>query len=335
MSSRGPVKTQAWVQRALRLNRDPPAPAVAGAVALGCVLVSTLLRLALDPVLGSGYSFMTYFLAVIAAGALAGFLGALVALALSLMVAWYLFVPPQGSFAITSRRDALALVVFAVNAGLSGLVAAVLRRTLARLTGAEERQELLIHELNHRVKNTLAAVQSLALHTMRTTPSYEDFQARLTERLRALAAAHDLLTRENWEGAELGAVVREVLRPYERAGPRITAEGPEVTLSPNAAVTTSMALHEMATNAAKHGALRNGSGRLDVRWGLADGGLDLEWRESGVAGLARPAAEGFGTRLLQAAARELHARVETDFTPDGLHHRWRVPLSEKVRPAVG
>ena len=312
------------------LGRERPNPVASVALALACVLASTLLRLALDPIVGTGYSFVTYFLAVTLAGALAGFVGAGTALAGSALVAWYLFVPPAHSFAL-APRDALALVIFVVNAGLSGAAAAALRRTLAALSRAEDRQQLLINELNHRVKNTLATVQSLALQTARGSPSYEEYQVRFAERLAALSAAHDLLTRHNWEGAELGALLDEVLKPYR--APQITAEGPEVSLSPNAAVTTSLALHELATNAAKHGALARESGRVDVSWGYEGEELAFEWRESGVHGLEPPTRQGFGARLLKAAARELDARVESEFAADGLAYRWRVPLSRQVRRA--
>jgi two-component sensor histidine kinase len=174
----------------------------------------------------------------------------------------------------------------------------------------------------------------LAFQTARTSRDYDEFQKRFADRLDALASAHDLLTRESWEGAELGALLDEVLRPYMADGARITASGPQVSLSPNAAVTTTLALHELATNALKHGALADQEGRVDVRWSLQSDALAFEWRESGVRELKPRDNDGFGARLLKAAARELDAVAQTEFGPDGLIHRWRVPLSSKVRPAA-
>jgi two-component sensor histidine kinase len=314
-------------------GRWDPTPVTAVGVGLACALASTGLRYLLSPLLGEGYSFVTYFLAVIGAAALAGGWGLVSALTASLLIAWYLFVPPADSFAITNRRDATALVVFVVNAGLSGTVAAVLRRTLTRLSRTEGRQALLIHELNHRVKNTLATVQSLALQTARTSRSYDDFQPLFAARLAALAAAHDLLTRRSWEGAELGALLHEVVRPHDPEARRLSAEGPPVALSANAAVTVSLALHELATNAVKHGSLAGDEGRVDVRWSCEDGRLNFEWRERG-GRPPEPGPHGFGAKLLKATARELEAEVTSELTPEGLIYRWRVPLSGKVRAAA-
>ena len=323
---------QGSLQRVTRwIGRERPAHGEAVALALACVAAATLVRLLFQPVLGEGYPFLTYFLGVILAAALGGLLAGGTALAASLLTAWYVFLPPELSFSFRKAEDVAALLFVAVTAGLSGLIAAALRRTLAELMRAEGRQQLLINELNHRVKNTLATVQSLALQTARASRSPEEFQPLFASRLAALSSAHDLLSRRNWEGAELGALLEQVVRPYDPTGGRVRAEGPKVALSPNAAVTTSLALHELTTNAVKHGALGVDEGRVDVRWSLDAGALDFEWRESGLAGLEPPTRQGFGARLLRAAARELEAQVTSDVTPQGLAYRWRIPLSGKVR----
>jgi two-component sensor histidine kinase len=321
------------LQKAARwIGRERVAPLAGVAAATACVLAATLLRLALDPVLGTGYSFVTYFLAVIVAAATTGVMGGATALAMSVVVAWYLFVPPARSFDL-SPRDATAVAIFLLNAGLSGLVAAMLRRTLVALTRAEDRQQLLIHELNHRVKNTLATVQSLAIQTARTSGGFEEFQPLFSARLTALASAHDLLTRRNWEGAELGGLLREVAAPYDPDGMRIGTTGPPVALSPNTAVTLSLALHELVTNAVKHGALAGQQGRVDVEWNYVDDLLEFEWRERGAAAPPQPAGQGFGTRLLKAVARELDADVTSEIAPSGLTYRWRVKLGDKIADA--
>jgi two-component sensor histidine kinase len=309
------------------------APAAALALGIGTVLLAAALRLALSPLLGDGYAFVTFFLAVVAAAALGGVLSWVAALVSAVLISWSLFIPPTFSFRVEGRDTAVALVVFALNAGLSGLVAAVLRRALLRLTRAEQGQRLLINELNHRVKNTLATVQSLASQTARSAGDVAEFEQVFGERLQALSRAHNLLTEENWLGAELGDLIRQTLEAHEAEGGRISVDGPPIRLSPNAAVTVNLAIHELATNAAKYGALSVPGGRLDVRWRTEAGAaMSFVWRETGLQGLPPPTRQGFGSRLLKAVARELNAHVEPQHTPEGFAYHWRVPFSEKLQP---
>jgi two-component sensor histidine kinase len=195
----------------------------------------------------------------------------------------------------------------------------------------EQRLELMVNELNHRVKNTLATVQSIAAASARGAVTVQAFQTAFEARIIALSRAHDLLSRTGWEGAELGEIVRQTLSPYPEGA--ISISGPRVQLSPNAAVTVHMGLHEMATNAAKYGALSVGGGRLDVSWRVLDGqppSLEFDWIESGAPHVQPPTREGFGTRLIKAVARELGARIEPQLRRDGMAFRWTAPASEKV-----
>jgi PAS domain S-box-containing protein len=198
---------------------------------------------------------------------------------------------------------------------------------------AEERQRLLLDELNHRVKNTLATVQSIAAGTAREAESIEAFRKSFNGRLVALSHAHDLLTRTSWDSAELGDIVRQTLAPYLGRPGVVLEEGPPVRLSPNAVVAVHMGLHEMATNAAKYGALAFETGRLELSWRIVPDdppAVVFDWRESGVPNLRSPEREGFGTRLIKAVGRELNARVEPRLQPDGLSFRWTAPASEKI-----
>jgi PAS domain S-box-containing protein len=197
----------------------------------------------------------------------------------------------------------------------------------------DERQRLLLDELNHRVKNTLATVQSLAAGSRRGSSSPEEFDLAFSSRLAALSRAHDLLTRSSWEGASLEDVVRQTLAPYMAQVGVVTIAGPPVTLVANAAVTVHMGLHEMATNAAKYGALSVGTGRVSVEWWTQPGDpprLVFDWRETGVPSVQAPVREGFGTRLIKAVGRELNARIEPQLRPDGLCFRWTAPASKKI-----
>jgi PAS domain S-box-containing protein len=189
----------------------------------------------------------------------------------------------------------------------------------------ERQQRLLIDELNHRVKNTLATVQSVVHHTIRDHGAPTELERAIIERLMALSAAHDLLSREHWEGAELGEIIAEVTRPYDHAG-RIWMGGPRVLLSPKTAVALSMGLHELSTNAAKHGALSTPDGHIDVSWTKSDGTTALEWRESGGPPTTEGEPAGFGSLLLgRVLPAELGHAVELTHPAQGVICRLSAP----------
>jgi PAS domain S-box-containing protein len=188
----------------------------------------------------------------------------------------------------------------------------------------EEHQQLLINELNHRVKNTLATVQSIASQTLRNAQTKEEARRTVEERLFALSRAHNVLTQENWEGAGLKEIVTQAMAPYrtERED-RLHVEGPDVRLSPSPALALAMALQELATNAVKYGALSNTSGEIRIGWRLEDREgarrLHLTWRESGGPPVTAPTRRGFGTRLIERSlAQDLQGEVSITFAPTGL-----------------
>jgi PAS domain S-box-containing protein len=194
---------------------------------------------------------------------------------------------------------------------------------------ADERQRLLINELNHRVKNTLATVQSLAHQTLREGVPTREGRQRLTDRLLALSAAHNVLTQENWEAADVADIVREAMRPYDVVRPpRIRAQGPPVRVAPNVALALSMALHELATNAVKYGALSVDEGRVSLTWAVSEGRLHVTWRETGGPPVVKPSATGFGSRLLiHGLAAELRAPAEILYEPSGLVCHLTAPVA--------
>jgi len=196
-----------------------------------------------------------------------------------------------------------------------------LRDAERALVEAARRQRLLIDELNHRVKNMLSVVQSLARQTIGRNPDPATAQLAFEGRLGALARAHDTLTRVHWEKAELADVVEGALDSCGVAD-RVRTGGPAIWLDSRMAVTLAMALHELCTNAIKYGALSNASGSVAFEWRLAESPsrrLTLQWREQGGPSVAPPAHRGFGTRMLERAlAGDLKAQVRLDFAPDGL-----------------
>jgi len=189
---------------------------------------------------------------------------------------------------------------------------------------AAEHQQLLIGELNHRVKNTLATVQSIVTQTLRTNATSEDAKEAVQMRLLALSRAHDVLTRESWEGADLIEVVTRALEPYQTSNEnRIHLGGPHVRLTPRMSLALAMALHELATNAVKYGALSNKIGIVEVSWTVENGAapprLNLRWVERGGPPVKAPSRRGFGSRLIERSlAQDLDGHVEIAFVPTGV-----------------
>ena len=192
---------------------------------------------------------------------------------------------------------------------------------------AEARLRLMVHELNHRVKNSLATVQAIAAQTLHGQDVPKSVRTALTERLIALSRAHDVLTDEKWVGANLRDIAGRTAAPHLSSGAvdRFVFDGPPVNLPPRSAIAVALALHELATNAAKYGSLSVPEGHVRIDWTTAPAAegkgfrLTLTWRESGGPPVAEPASRGFGTRLIERGlAAELRGRVRVDFRPDGV-----------------
>ena len=197
---------------------------------------------------------------------------------------------------------------------------------------AEEHQRLLMNELNHRVKNTLSTVQALVSQTLRNTPLSSDAQEAIEQRLKALARAHDVLTRERWDGAYLHDIVAETVQAFSSSGEsRFQCAGPSVRLAPGKALAIAMVLQELATNATKYGALSSPEGKVDLTWSV-DGAPDgvrfrLQWEERGGPPVSPPAKRGFGTRLIERSlAQDLDGSVRIAFMPGGVVCRVDAPL---------
>jgi two-component sensor histidine kinase len=191
---------------------------------------------------------------------------------------------------------------------------------------------VLLAELSHRVKNTLASVRSIATQTMRNAPSVEAFQGAFEGRLKALALAHGLLTQSGWSEAELGELIRQTVLPYLTARTdSVHLSGPATYLPPRQVVTVMLIMHELAVNAAKYGALSRDDGRVAIDWTIDRHGpervLRLRWAESGGPPVRPPERTGFGTTLIERSiAHELDGRASLDYRPDGLVCELDFPL---------
>ena len=193
---------------------------------------------------------------------------------------------------------------------------------------ARQLQQVMMQELHHRVKNTLATVLAITSQSLARASSIAEGRRAVEQRLLALAAAHDLLFAGGGDDASLRQIVERAISPYETTPSRISVAGEDVTLSSRAAIAFAMGLHELATNAAKHGALSVKSGRVDIAWRIAAGRLHLTWREDGGPGVGPPARRGFGLRVIEASFRDqLHGRAELSFAPPGFGCEIELPLA--------
>ena len=197
------------------------------------------------------------------------------------------------------------------------------RTTIQVMRDREDAHGLMVQELNHRVKNTLATVQSMARMTLRSSPNMEAFGQSFEARLLALSKTHNLLTQSGWAGASIRALAESEIAPYAatRSG-RVRIEGDELHVNSRTALALGMIFHELTTNAIKHGCMRNGNGVLDVKWERRASTIHVSWTEScfddplDVTNVKK----GFGTRLLrQSAESELNGTLHTELTAHGMH----------------
>lgn len=221
----------------------------------------------------------------------------------------------------TPLRDANGKVIGAINM----LVDITPRKQ------AETRQKVLIDELNHRVKNTLATVQSLARQTARHAQDLPAFASTFEARILALSRAHDLLTRRHWSGAALQSLIGDIVAPYADDNGRVQLDGPALDITPRAALSLTMAINELATNAAKYGALSRPVGAVSVRWsidGEPDPHLAIEWQECDGPAVVAPVRGGFGTRLMErCVARDLDGKFDLRYEPNGVRCTMRIPIA--------
>jgi PAS domain S-box-containing protein len=223
---------------------------------------------------------------------------------------------------IRRRKDGsaidISLTISPVYNSLGQVVgASKIARDITERRRAQQQQKLLLAEIMHRVKNTLATVQAIAMQTMRGAPS--DELSAFTARLHTLGRAHDLLTSDKWDRTSLRSVVNSALEPFQQQ--RFTVEGPEVWLNASKSLQLTLALHELATNAVKYGALSNQTGRIRIAWEVdPEGRVSLSWRESGGPPVTPPKDKGFGSILIERTFEDAYF----EYAPGGLACRMQV-----------
>ena len=204
-------------------------------------------------------------------------------------------------------------------------------RDITERKQAEETQQLLLGELNHRVKNILASVEAIVQHTLRTTNNPNDFAASFTGRIQAMSRVHSLLSSSAWKGADLRDVIRDQLLMGPVDESRLTAWGPPVHLEPQSAQHLALMLHELGTNSTKYGALSRADGYVTVSWTVADALLRLQWLERGGPPVSTPMRRGFGTKFIEQSARGEGGDARMLVDAQGLS--WEITLPLRAQTA--
>jgi two-component sensor histidine kinase len=308
------------------LEPEPP-PWRSIAVGLGFFAASTGLRLLFHAQFGQRYSFITYFLAVSLASGAGGFLAGFVALVACTVTAWSMFMPAHAGGLFANSADSIALAMFVFTSGVEGAIAAALRGALIRLNTSDQNLRLLTNELDHRVRNSLATVLAIARQTARHTQEFEAFDAAFQSRIQAMAKAHEILTRSRWRDADIRDVLQIELSMW---GSRVVLEGEDLMLPARAVLSLSMIIHELATNAAKYGAL-SGPGVVKVSWWCEPGPKSakgcVEWCETGGPPVPTPTRKGFGSTLIHRLAQtELGGEARVEYRAEGLVAQFEFPL---------
>lgn len=331
-------------------DRVRSSPVVAWGIAFAAFACALYARFLFDHVLPPGFPYLTFFPAVILTAFLAGLLpGAVCALACGI-AAWYWFIPPFGSFSLnTSVLVALAFYVCVV--GVDILLIRVMHRAVdgmreeqarsrdlvreqQRLLGEqkdrERQQRILQRELSHRMKNTLAMVQAVVSQSLRNNPDPKLAAGLASARIQALARAQDALTATDWSAADVETLIRTAVSAHDDGTGRFRIDGPSLSLEAQRSLGLALAIHELATNATKYGALLTEAGIVTILWDSPDDNrFRFTWIESGGPEVAEPLRRGFGSRLTERVVPAyFNGSAKTRYTRGGLEYE----LEGTLRP---
>lgn len=287
--------------------------AAAYAFATICIVLASLLRWALALLSPDVLIFPTYYPAVLFAALVGGTGPGIFAAVLGGVIGWWAFMRPHFALVPLTFGQQISLLMYILAALLIVWGADHYRRLAKRLADEETLRKLSVQELSHRLKNKLATIQAIVRLRLRAHPQLGN---DIIGSLDALSATDELIMATQDRGARIADILSAEVRPYEAS--RVAMGGPDVLLPPKLALVMALLVHELATNAAKYGALSKSTGKLSIRWSHADGRLDLEWRESGGPTVTVPTHRGFGTRLFLQALEQFGGTVKATFAETGL-----------------
>src|SRR5262245_51749899 len=301
----------------------PAGSAEAYAFATLCVAVAAGVRWTAGLWCEGIVPFATFFPAVLLAALVGGIGPGIVAAIAGGTIGWWAFMTPPMTFFPLKPGQIISLIGYLITCLILVWAAEHYRRLTKRLEDEQKFRELAVEELAHRLKNKVATIQSIVSLRLREDPQAGD---EIVNCLGALRATDDLIIAAQGEGARIGDILSAELHPYDVT--RISVAGPEILLSPKLALTMALLFHELATNAAKYGALSHSGGKISVRWSRLDPWLNLEWRESDGPPVIAPTHRGFGTRLFLRSLDQFGGKVDATFASSGLVCKLSVPVSE-------
>jgi two-component sensor histidine kinase len=327
------VSTNARIETLRRLLRWGLKPGSPGAIgfAICCVTISLGIRLIFWLFRPDLVVFATYYPAVLLSTLIGGWTAGIAAQVLGGVVAWLFFdpslAPPTGTFG----EQVADFGLYGLSSGLIIWASEHYRRVIRKLDEEEHYRRLVVDELNHRLRNNLAVVNAVLRHELQ---SQEVIRTRIADRLRAIAAADELLARPDTDMVDIREILAAELSPYGEA--RIIAKGDRVHLPAKSAATLMLIFHELATNAAKHGALKMPHGQVSIYWRLESSTLKIEWSESGGPPVNPPQRRGFGTGLFQRALDPFLGTISTRFEPSGIRCEICLDIPEGIseRPTL-
>lgn len=310
-------------------GRKPYDPVVRGS--LGAYGFATIWT-ALASFLGFGIEFFEedivpftpFYPAVLFAALLGGWGPGLLAAALGGLIGWWAFIPPKFTFLPMSRGHLISLAMYMLAAALMVWGAGHFRKLMKRLEDGERFRALVVQELGHRLRNKVATIAAIISIQLRDYPKARD---GILGQLHAMSAADDLIEAAEGRGADIHDIIVEELSPY--AASRLTMKGPHIFLAPKLALAVALLIHELATNAAKHGSLSVPAGRVSACWFVNDCVMQLEWCECDGPVVKPPARRGFGLRLLSSALEPFGGVVQAAFPSTGMKCSISVKLPEE------
>lgn len=311
-----------WLRKVWRQGLRPGSPE-AYAFALACVAIATGIRAALGLLEQDIIPFATYFPAILFATLIGGLEAGVLAIVLSALIGWYIFVPDYILSHAPSASAFVSGIIFLTTATIILWGADSYRRMLRWLDEEERFRNLAIEELGHRVKNKMAAVYAIV---GRELHGHKEIWDRIEGRLRALAATDEIIAKSSGKRAHMHDILNSEIAPYDAT--RVLLMGDDLALPERLAIVFALLIHELVTNAAKYGSLSGGQGRVTISWRASGKQVAIDWIESGGPRVTMPTHRGFGTSLLERALEPFDGYSEMRFDADGLKCRISFALTD-------